>query len=625
MLCHVCNSESMNVLCSKCFVACHIICVDSNLAMGHKIRCPNIHCCDNEILPSDVAFCEICKRLRAKVYHTSKFARSDKYICDECIGIPDIESTKCPNCNKRGSYCNYTNYVCNYCNIIWCLKCKINPQEEDCDCISKDFYEKYFIVSYSLKFLDKVPEEYHTEELINHYLTIFPGNELFLMSKDKVSEEEIISFLNIYPKVLRFVPLEFQSVELCLEFVRKNGLVLEYVINKTYDICLTAVKNSGNAIRFVPENFHTVELCMSNLIVHIDENFRYVKCRDPDFLLHAVKMNGNNLQYIEEQYQTEEICMEAVKSNPRLFRCCALQTEEIVNYVLERDGTALSCVKNQTLEICWMAVKNEYLAFQFVQKEFQTTEMCIYVLRKEGGMIFAIKDPTQEMKYEAVKKNGGALYHFPDRSEEFCLMAVKSNHTALNHISEEYQTEEICLEAVKRGGLSLKHVINQTPKICYEAVKQNVDAIEFIRDPDMITEEMCILVIKNYHSKNIRYIPNKFSHLLPEIVLDTPDKIKFVNEFIRSTISPEIYLSIVKSDGLLLKYVPHNIQLDNPDIMDAAFEQNPISLKYAVNKSEEMCRIAFSKDHSTFPYLLPHLREELRDIMIEKNYFFIKV
>ena len=50
-----------------------------------------------------------------------------------------------------------------------------------------------------------------------------------------------------------YFPLELlvQTDEICLEAVKKNGLLLKYVENKTDEICLEAVKKNGLALWYV--------------------------------------------------------------------------------------------------------------------------------------------------------------------------------------------------------------------------------------------------------------------------------------------------------------------------------------------------------------------------------------
>lgn len=121
-----------------------------------------------------------------------------------------------------------------------------------------------------------------------------------------------------------------QFNELELQTVRKNGLYLYYIKNKTRIVCTEALKQNGYALMFIEDQ--TPELCML-----------------------AVKQNGLALQHVKEQ--TDEICMEAVKQN----------------------GLALKHVKKQTYYICIEAVKQNEKAAKFINK--QIIEVCIEVTK----------------------------------------------------------------------------------------------------------------------------------------------------------------------------------------------------------------------------------------------------
>ena len=40
---------------------------------------------------------------------------------------------------------------------------------------------------------------------------------------------------------------------MCMESIKKNELVLQYVKEQTPELCMEAVKQNGNALRFVKE------------------------------------------------------------------------------------------------------------------------------------------------------------------------------------------------------------------------------------------------------------------------------------------------------------------------------------------------------------------------------------
>jgi hypothetical protein len=80
----------------------------------------------------------------------------------------------------------------------------------------------------------------------------------------------------------------------CQQIVKQNGLLLEFIKNQTYSICIEAVKQNAEAIKFVKE--------LNN-----------------DVVVHALMKDGNVLKYLP-QYQVPPFCLLAVTSNPDAIR-----------------------------------------------------------------------------------------------------------------------------------------------------------------------------------------------------------------------------------------------------------------------------------------------------------------
>lgn len=160
----------------------------------------------------------------------------------------------------------------------------------------------------------------------------------------------------------------------------------------------------------------------------------------------------------------------------------------------------LKKIKNQTYEMCMVAVEKWGLAIQFVvwddlnlSKE-KLNKLCLKAVKKDGYALEYLnwdeltnklsEKQIEKICIEAVRKNPWALryvkfeYLSKEQTEEMCLIAVKQNGGVLKYVNE--QTEEICLEAVKQAGYALKYVNNQTDEICREALKQDRFAIKFI-------------------------------------------------------------------------------------------------------------------------------------------------
>jgi hypothetical protein len=103
-------------------------------------------------------------------------------------------------------------------------------------------------------------------------------------------------------------------------------------------------------------------------------------------------------------------------------------------FVVQKDGSLLEFVKNQTPEICLAAVQNDGYSLKFVKK--QTPKICLAAVQNDGYALQFVKKKTPELCLAAVKKNGRAIEFVVDPTEEMCLEAVKENGKALMYIKE---------------------------------------------------------------------------------------------------------------------------------------------------------------------------------------------
>ena len=77
--------------------------------------------------------------------------------------------------------------------------------------------------------------------------------------------KEYLGYIKINGCLIKNVPKEYITQELCELAVKQNGVALKWVPEelKTFELCNIAVTNdfTGNALKYVPEEFKTYELC----------------------------------------------------------------------------------------------------------------------------------------------------------------------------------------------------------------------------------------------------------------------------------------------------------------------------------------------------------------------------
>ena len=147
--------------------------------------------------------------------------------------------------------------------------------------------------------------------------------------------------------------------------------------------------------------------------------------------------------------------------------------------IVQKNGYALKFIKEQTEEMCRLAVQQHGYALKFIKE--QTEEMCRLAVQQNGYALKFIKEQTEEMCRLAVQQDGNALLNVKEPSEELCRLAVQQNGHALLYVKEP--SEEVCRLAVQQNGWAIQYMKEPSEEVCRLAVQQNGNAIEYIKEP----------------------------------------------------------------------------------------------------------------------------------------------
>lgn len=142
---------------------------------------------------------------------------------------------------------------------------------------------------------------------------------------------------------------------------------------------------------------------------------------------------------------------------------------------LKKDGMLLKKIpkKEQTIDICKMAIRQNPLALQFVSRKCLDSKMCL----------------------AAVKKDGQAFRYVPSQfiTRKMCELAVEADPELLNNVPENFRTLRICINAIKKDVSTLSYVSREKR---YELFDNN-------------TEIDLIKKVVEHNSKWLMYMPNR--------------------------------------------------------------------------------------------------------------------
>ena len=181
-----------------------------------------------------------------------------------------------------------------------------------------------------------------------------------------------------------------------------------------------------------------------------------------DLWVRILKLNGMELQFVKNQ--TTELCEMAINQDWRALQYVIDQTEKLCLLAIWQNGYAIKHVKHQTKTLCVAAILKQPHALKYVKNK--TYELCMIALCKDGNTLQYIDWlPLDEMY----------------------MIAISSNPMALKYILSIHQTDVLCRIAVMGEGMALEYVANKTKLICELAVLMDSRAVKFV-GPEFLGE-----------------------------------------------------------------------------------------------------------------------------------------
>ncbi|PBF93492.1 DUF4116 domain-containing protein [Clostridioides difficile] len=333
-----------------------------------------------------------------------------------------------------------------------------------------------------------------------------------------------------------------------LRNIFKANLLICFTENQTEEMCIEAIKQSGDSIKYIKDKEKYIKMfnikfiqepkIMKEVIaIQIEGEWRYTIGRFWNLTKTELikeyenilkKLSHDGLKLKEQSFQTNEMCMYAVTKNGLALKDVEVQTPEICIKAVSNNGAVLKDIKwdecnftNEQRYILYLnAVKNLGKALKYIS----INDMKCYLSEKEINSIYKeaveenglslrfIENQTEELCIDAIRENPDAFKYVKNRTPKICMEVVKISGEKLKHIKN--QTEEICKEAVKQNGFALKFVKEQTPELCLIAVKQNGLALEFVKEQ---TEEICIEAIRQ-NRESLKYVKNQTQDILTEVI-----------------------------------------------------------------------------------------------------------
>jgi hypothetical protein len=344
-----------------------------------------------------------------------------------------------------------------------------------------DYYQKY--QKYRFKYLNLLNqsggsfENYNEDEFEEFY-----NNFLLLNEEEKKKFLMIKLPLNEFRNKNIISDSEFTAIkryyEICLEAVKTNGLLLQFVNNDNIELLFSYATNL-NAIYYCVEKQKSDYSHVKKYVFNDIANLEYKENK---------KREGynKNLNYLQFKYL--EICIKAVQQNEVAFDYVYNNQAVIRRLVLKNERQPIPQIIKKYCDY----IKN---LKTFSNKEFIDDLKKIIEFDKPFEIDIGLNWPIIRTKEELSFTN-----NFRTKEElleikkyyDICKEAVKQDPLLLEYViinnlnnnNNNLDYYAICLDAVRKNYLALKYVKFINSKYYYriicEAVKQNSLALEFV-------------------------------------------------------------------------------------------------------------------------------------------------
>ncbi len=280
------------------------------------------------------------------------------------------------------------------------------------------------------------------EKVVNDcvYMLYFVKNPTYFLYKMAIKHFKISSYryTNSYKyAIFNCINIDFlthnQYFDICLSLLEHYQSLKYIKIHKLLTIqylelcmlCIDTIENFGGFYNYEFINF---EYLNNYLPIH-------------DIYKIFVTTNGLALQFIKEQ--TEEICLLAVKNNHISFQYVKNKTFDICKIVLNKYGLFLkglnknNYTKEQYHELCNIAINNRCSSLEYVDEEFKTFDICSLAISICYNTIEFIKNPSEELCLFALEQNINSVHNIKIKSFNACKYIAKTEYTNLQFVTKK--------------------------------------------------------------------------------------------------------------------------------------------------------------------------------------------
>jgi hypothetical protein len=480
------------------------------------------------------------------------------------------------------------------------------PDDAEIIVHENNFITNMYIIKKIIKLDDLYFDYVYEEKELYKVLDYLSKNNVNLLGMDKFIKHKLNETIKIFCSNngynIRFV--KNPSDELCILAFENNSECIKYMKNLSEEMCLYIVNNKK-----YHKYFNYIEKYFN---ININDKEKYLNINDKEKYAKIMCLNrGLSLEYVKEQ--TEEICEIAINSDPESFEFVKDKTLSLCKLACGKSGYCLKYVPSdlKTEEICMLACSNWGYALENVEN--QTEELCLFAIKHFPYSLECVKNQTEKMCKISCSKKGKCLKYVKNQTEEICMIACENDLEAFEYV--ENKSFEICKYACGKNPSYLKNIKKpslELIKSCYdkffnmfgESLLSEINHTYNIYYYTCEINDNIYEIYKFLCEKNglfIKDIKSKTQELCEIAVNENPLAIQYIPKHF---MSKEMIEKVLEKNSSCVSFIPEELLTDN--LYKNVLNKNGLYLKFIpkIRQTEELCKIAYENNNDACDYIL---------------------
>ena len=329
---------------------------------------------------------------------------------------------------------------------------------------------------------------------------------------------------------------------------------------------------------------------------HVDAAFKMLK----DVVRVAVNIDGRSLLLASPEIRKDPellaIALSKTESAPAILpKVLAHVTKDVWLEAIRRDVDVLDLIPENHMRKFWSSDQSQLIldaisvnagaAARLTATDVATTRLALV---RQPEALEHIDDIDEELVLDAIADNHVVFRHGSLRDQLFVRKAIQRNGLVLEFLDEDGRSDKtIVMNAVRQNGQALRfaaRALRGDKDFVLKVVAIHGDALEHV-DGELKEDRAVVLTAAKQDGLAIRFAGRRFLKLNPDIAQAAVEQNARALEFVGNTNadSKDLVSLAVSRDGTTLKYASYD-QKNSRAIVGLAVRQNGLALEHAGEK-----------------------------------------